>query len=111
MDRICEALTKGCTRAQAAQSVGINPETLRKWYVSGRQVCEKREKSGDDGLSQADLDASDFYYAVGQAEAAAEMACVKVIADATPTDWRAAAHWLRCRRPEDWNPNRRLRTS
>ncbi|MGO8671903.1 MAG: transposase [Capsulimonadaceae bacterium] len=109
-DAICQALKQGCTRAQAAESVGIHPETLRQWYVKGRKVCEKMEADGADGLSQDEVDAGDFYYAAAFAEATAEVACVKLITDEAETNWRAAAYLLRCRRPEDWNPNRRRRT-
>ena len=30
------------------------------------------------------------------------------ITEMANTDWRASAHWLRCRRPDEWNPNRQM---
>lgn len=79
-DAIVSALRQGNTRRAACASANVASPQLYRW-----------------------MDKSDaFRSAVEKAEAEAEAAAVKVIRDAMPKSWFAAAWWLERRRHEDW---------
>lgn len=80
---ICAALSEGATRTAAAQSNGINRDTLREWMQ----------------------DYPAFSGAVMRAEAEAEQAMSRALhaaATGKEPDWRAAESWLKRRRREEW---------
>jgi hypothetical protein len=80
------AIRAGNTRRAACAYAGISEDSLERWA--------KRSAGFAEGLTRA--------------EAEAEVSLVAIIRKAAETDWRAAAHLLACRRPEDWSPRARV---
>ena len=83
---ITDALKAGSTRMAAAEYVGVNYETFRRWM--------------NDNI--------DFYALVTRAESEAEVMFTSTLAKAArgtstvPGDWRAAESWLKRRRRGEW---------
>ncbi|MGO8672479.1 MAG: hypothetical protein ACLQVD_14080 [Capsulimonadaceae bacterium] len=106
-DRVCEALINGHPRRIAARAAGIGRESFRRWYNGGALAAQKRESHGTEALTPAERDLALFHDAVDQAETVCEMRCTERIAQSAVKSIRTALMWLRHRRPEDWNPNRK----
>lgn len=87
-DRICEAVSLGCTFALAAQAGGIDPETLRSWKARGRE--------GEEPFSA-------FLGRIKKAEGEAANEALRVIRDAAKEGtWQAAAWLLERRYPKSY---------
>ena len=93
-ERLLAAVRLGMSDAQAAACAGLHRDTLRRWLVKA-----------------ADPDAPAHFrhfrrdLELARAEGILDLA--EVIFRAADTDWRAAAHLLACRDPENWSLNRR----
>lgn len=82
--KVCAALAAGNTRECAAGLAGVGAATLYSWLAQGRKVGRGRFW--------------EFLEAVKKAEAEAEARCVRVVREAMPESWQAAAWWLERRR-------------
>jgi hypothetical protein len=69
---IIAAIARGLTIKGAAESQGISVQTLARWRKSDAELAER----------------------VARAEAEAEIKMVRIITEAAPKDWRAAAWFL-----------------
>ena len=85
-EKIATLLRSGCTRRDAAGSVGVTDDTLLNWL--------KRY--------------SDFSELVASAEAFAAVKMTTILTKAADGDWRAALEWLKRRRREDWGDNEKV---
>ncbi len=79
-EAILQALRLGNTRTCAAEAAGIDHGTLSHWTARYPE----------------------FLTEVKKAEAEAQQRAVKVIVDAAPTSWQAAAWLLERRHPNEW---------
>lgn len=79
-EAILAALHLGNTRTCAAEAAGIDHGTLSTW-------CTRYPE---------------FLTQIKKAEAEAQQRAVKVITDAAPTSWQAAAWMLERRHPNEW---------
>jgi transposase-like protein len=84
---ILKVISRGNTRANAAEQAGIGERTLREWVARG--------KKGDPTFAA-------FSAALKMAERKAEGRMVGVIRKAGRTNWTAAAWWLERKFPEAW---------
>lgn len=90
---ICESIRRGNYAQVAARAAGISPPTYYSWLSRGEQA-----KSGK---------YVEFLDAIKEAEAEAEHRAVKVVADAMPSDWKAAMTYLERRYPDRWGRRER----
>jgi hypothetical protein len=84
--RICQLLEKGNTITATCDHVGITTTTFHQW-------CE---------------DKPDFFVATSRARGKARVKLVKVLADASKIDWRAAGWLLSHCWPEEYSETSRL---
>lgn len=90
---ICYAIQTGCYYETAAQLGGIDKTTFWRWMRTG----EKAETG----------EFRDFYHAVLQAEADAEVRAVELWRSGMADNWQAARDFLARRHPERWGPMER----
>jgi hypothetical protein len=88
MDRIVRAVRAGNYPEAAARAAGISPATYYRWMKEGEKASR--------GIKH------DFYEAVRQAEAEAEVEIVARIMKAIPDDWRAGMKFLERRHSGRW---------
>ena len=86
-------LTKGQTRACAAEIAGIGERTLYRWLTRG--------KKGDAPFAA-------FLADVKKAERKAERKMVGIVRAAARQTWQAAAWWLERKFPESWGKDTEL---
>src|SRR6266446_2860070 len=79
-ERIVEAIKAGNYLETAAQSAGVSYQTLNEWIKHGEAESKGAFR--------------EFAEAVKKARAFAEARAVRVIRDAAPKTWQAAAWWL-----------------
>lgn len=77
---ICELLRRGSTIRASTAACGVNVQTFYNWQ----------------------RDDPEFAAAVAAAEGEVETVMAACVADAAPTDWRAAESWLKRRRRDEW---------
>jgi hypothetical protein len=94
---IVHALELGVTIKTACQAAGIGGTTFKTWMARGRS------DDAADALCRA------FRSDVKEARAHGELADLKVIHEAMPTTWTAAAWYLERSRPERWGRRDRLK--
>ena len=94
---ILDALKVGCPIRVACQAAGVGPTTFKSWVARGKS------------LDEADAPFRAFRADVQKARAAGEAAALKVIHEAMPTTWQAAAWFLERSRPERWGRVDRLK--
>jgi hypothetical protein len=90
VDRLLTAIRQGMYFTSACTYAGIHDATFHYWMAKGR-----KETSGE---------YFDFFVAVQQAEAQAELAALTFWRAQFPHDWRAAATMLARRHPDRWAP-------
>jgi hypothetical protein len=93
--RIVDAVRNGNYQETAAHAAGIGSTTYHRWLAEGREISENDSKPDNHPLRL-------FFEEVTQAKADAEERCIKVIFDAMPTSWQAAAWWLERTRPDKY---------
>ena len=96
------AVAQGCGHTVAARIGGISARTIRKYIQDAKEHLE---------AGKTDTPEVEFYEAIELAEAQAIHHAVKMIHDATPKDWRAAAWILERLEPERWNLSKRFEHS
>lgn len=79
-EQIADRLRDGCTRKDAAGSVGVSEDTFARWLARY----------------------ADFAGLVEVAEAACAVRMTTIVTTAAVTDWKAAMEWLKRRRRDDW---------
>lgn len=94
---IIDALAVGCPIRVACQAAGVGATTFKTWMARG--------SSGD----ESDAPCRAFRADVKKARAVGEAAALKVIHEAMPTTWQAAAWFLERSRPERWGRTDRLK--
>jgi transposase len=90
---IVDAITSGGTDRTAIAAAGISRRAYYYWLVRGR--------AGEEPYSS-------FAEAVLHADAVAQGRCLRIIDQAGPKDWRAAAWWLERRHPDEWGRHPRV---
>jgi transposase len=91
---ICEAITAGNTRHDAAEYAGVGESTIRSWLAKGRRQRRGKFRA--------------FLAAIKKAEADAVVRNVAIIQKAAGRTWQAAAWWLERKRSEDWSQTKDL---
>lgn len=91
--KVCEAIAAGNYYQAAAAYAGITYSCLAKWLKKG-----KRAKRGR---------FFQFFHAVREADAAAEITIVAQWRQQIPENWQAARDFLARRHPERWGPKDR----
>jgi hypothetical protein len=89
-DRICNAIRAGNYYEAACKYAGISRQTFWNWLERGGKARSGKFK--------------DFYEAVKQAEAEAEVRIVAQWQKSIPESWQAARDFLARRFPERWGP-------
>ena len=84
--RVLQALRNGNTRTAAARCAGIEIHTLERWAKRSAQ----------------------FAQALSRAEAESQVALVAIVRQAAASDWRAAAHLLERRWPDEWGRREKI---
>lgn len=92
--QLCNAISAGNTRHDAAEYAGVGDSTLRRWLAQGRR--QRRGKFRD------------LLKAVKKAEADAVVRNVMIIQKAAASSWQAAAWWLERKCDEDWSQSKGL---
>ena len=87
-EKIVTSIAAGNYAETACRSAGVSASTYYRWLERGEEE--------DSGAHR------DFFEAVGDAEAAAEINAVATIQAAMPDDWRAAMAYLERRYGERW---------
>lgn len=88
-DRLLSALRAGATRRDAALAAGVTPRTFQRWVARADEPRPPAEYVA----FVADLE---------RAEAEGRVALGAIITRAARKDWRAAAHLLAVRDPDNW---------
>jgi len=92
VDRIIQAIEKGCTLRAAASAGPISESTLHSWL----------RQADIDQITGVDSPHAEFRRRVDVANAAAERAITELFRAQCPTDWRACVAFLERRFPKDW---------
>lgn len=92
-EKICQSIREGNYQDVAARSAGVPVRTYRRWVQLG-----KKEKSGI---------YHDLWHAVIEAEADAEITCVRIVMHASKEDAKHAEWWLERKFPARWSSNRK----
>ena len=85
-EKLSTLLRGGCTKRDAAGSIGVSEDTLARWIRNNAVFAE-------------------------QVRAAESLCAVKMTAKITAaaeTDWKAALEWLKRRRRDEWGDNLNL---
>lgn len=93
-EKILNAIKVGCTREAAAMLGGVGVTTLYRWLQKGRTA-----RAGD---------YREFWQAVQEAEAQAELVLIARVRQASATHWKAAAWILERRHPRRWGRRDRM---
>ena len=103
-ERIVRAIAAGSYYAAAAQLAGITPRTFYNWMKRGREELERVESTPRARIRERERPYVEFYKAVKQAEAEAEIKVVARWWESMKDDWRACRDFLARRFPERWAP-------
>lgn len=109
IEKICQLVRAGNRVETSAAAVDIHRDTLHDWQRGGFRASEKLKK-GEKVTNQERMLAR-FSDSLHAALAAAEARSVVTIAEASKTDWKAAAWWLERRLPAEWRPRAQLEHS
>ncbi len=86
--KVVQAVAAGNRIDIAARYAGIGERTFHRWMAEGEQARSGAKRQ--------------FWQAVMEARARAEVAAVTAIVTAARKDWRAAAWWLERTRPHEY---------
>lgn len=106
---VLSALEKNNSRRTASKLAQVSPTRLTEYLAAAKRLDEESTAASDIDLEEYNRHEQDlisFYRAVQAAEARAETALVGHISRAASDDWKAAAHILKQRNPEDWAESR-----
>ena len=92
-DRIASLMKGGCSRKDACMVAGVHPQTLRKWMKHGERLTGDRNHRY-------------CFEVVTVAEGKAKARMVQRVVNAS--DWKAAAHFLKQRYPDEWGDKKTI---
>jgi hypothetical protein len=99
---IVAAIRAGSTWTDAAAAARVRYTTIKDWLLIGSGEGVDNHDPPDKAPYIA------LYEDVQQAEGEVAVEYAKLIKAGASEDWRAAAHWLKCRRPKDWSDTQRI---
>jgi hypothetical protein len=88
-ERLLAAIRAGATRRDAALAAGIHRRTFERWMTRAAEPSAPAEYAA-------------FAASIERAEAEGRVALGAIITRAARKDWRAAAHLLAVRDPDNW---------
>lgn len=106
MEKAFRLLLKGCSRIGVARQLGISEGTHKSWLTQGQKLLTKYEKDPELQVTKHQLNMMTYYEGVVTAEGVNSNDLTLLIHEAAKDDWRAAAHLLARRHPQDWGSNR-----
>lgn len=106
MQKAFRLTLKGCSRTAVARQLGVNEKTHQSWIKQGHKLLERYYNDPEMEVTRHQLNMMTYYEGLVTAEGinANELTCL--IHEAAQDDWRAAAHILARRHPQDWGSNR-----
>ena len=106
IDKLGEAISKGHLPRLACASVNVGYETFLRWLKKGALDYERLVEMTEKGMSLVDQDYSleyDLYEKIQEALYHSQDTPLETIKQASKCgDWRAAAHFLERRFPNEW---------
>ena len=106
MQKAFRLYLKSCSRVAVARQLGVNTGTHRQWIKDGQKLLEQYFKNPDMQVTRHQLNLMTYYEGMLTAESMNANQLTGLIHEAAQDDWRAAAHLLSRRHPEDWGANR-----
>ncbi len=106
MQKSFRLLLKGCSRVAVARQLGVEEGTHNNWLKLGHRLLEQYVKNPDMEVTRHQLNMMVYYEGVVTAEGVNANELTSMIHEAAKEDWRAAAHILSRRHPQDWGSNR-----
>jgi hypothetical protein len=106
MQKSFRLILKGCSRIAVARQLGVDTNTHREWLKNGQKLLEKYVKDPDMEVTEHQLNCMTYYEGMVTAEGINSNELTVMIHEAAKDDWRAAAHLLARRHPEEWGANR-----
>jgi len=97
---------KGCSRSAVARQLGVDASTHSNWLKLGHKTLQKYIKDPDIEVTEHQLNCMIYYEGITTAEGINANELTGMIYDAAKDDWRAAAHLLARRHPEEWGSGR-----
>lgn len=106
MQKAFRLVLKGCSRTAIARQLGASEKTHHQWLKQGQELLEKYHNNPDLEVTKHQLNTMTYYEGLVTAEGMNANELTSIIHEAAQNDWRAAAHILARRHPEDWGSNR-----
>tara|TARA_R110002167_G_scaffold68399_3_gene193010 strand:- start:2891 stop:3673 length:783 start_codon:yes stop_codon:yes gene_type:complete len=106
MQKSFRLVLKGCSRIAIARQLGVPEATHRIWLTEGHKLLEKYHKNPDMEVTRHQLNTMTYYEGMVTAEGINSNELTCMIFEAAKDDWRAAAHLLSRRYPQDWGSGR-----
>lgn len=106
MQKSFRLILKGCSRVAVARQLGVDSGTHRVWLKNGQKLLEKYVKDPDMLVTAHQLNCMIYYEGMLTAESINSNELTVMIHEAAKDDWRAAAHLLARRHPEEWGSGR-----
>jgi hypothetical protein len=106
MQKAFRLYLKGCSRVAVARQLGVHEGTHRTWLKQGQGLLDKYVNNPDLEVTEHQLLLMTYYEGVVTAEGVNANELTSMIHEAAKDDWRAAAHLLARRHPEDWGSGR-----
>jgi len=106
MQKAFRLYLKGCSRTAVARQLGVEEQTHYKWLKQGQKLLEKYAHNPELEVTRHQLNTMTYYEGVVTAEGVNANELTGIIHEAAKDDWRAAAHILARRHPQDWGSNR-----
>jgi hypothetical protein len=106
MRKAFRLILKGCSRVAVARQLGVDSNTHRGWLKIGQKMLEKYSKDSDLEVTEHQLNCMTYYEGMLTAEGINSNELTIMIHEAAKDDWRAAAHLLARRHPDEWGSGR-----
>lgn len=101
--RIVDAIKAGNYTEVAAEAAGVSKRTYYYWMERGRKEAERLEQNPSARPRKSEAPFLQFFQAVKQAKAEAELRDLSIISNAARSgNWQAAAWKLERSHPERW---------
>lgn len=106
MQKAFRLILKGCSRVAVARQLGVDAAIQRNWLKLGQKFLEKYSKNPDLEVTEHQLRCMTYYEGLVTAESINSNELTCFIHEAAKDDWRAAAHLLARRHPDEWGSGR-----
>jgi hypothetical protein len=106
MRKAFRLILKGCSRVAVARQLGVDSNTHRGWLKLGQKMLERYIKDADLEVTEHQLNCMTYYEGMLTAEGINSNELTTMIHEAAKDDWRAAAHLLARRHPDEWGSGR-----